>query len=162
MKGYVPFVTVTKLGMKIISYKIVRPILRLETYFSPKEKLWQYYSTFMVMKIKLLFLLLLLLLLLRARRKKQHRGKEHTFLSEYGYSTGCPNLMWRGLQYSSPRHISWERRSILAPPPLMVFASFHVTSKINQHGGGRSTNFCHNYGYSKGCPSWVWRGLQVR
>ena len=34
MKGYVPFVTVTKLGMKIISYKIVRPILRLETYFS--------------------------------------------------------------------------------------------------------------------------------
>ena len=39
MKEYAPFVTVTKLSMKTISYKIVRPILRLETYFSPKEKL---------------------------------------------------------------------------------------------------------------------------
>ena len=39
MKGYVPFVTATKLSMKTISYKIVRPILRLETYYSPKEKI---------------------------------------------------------------------------------------------------------------------------
>ena len=37
MKGYVPLVTATKLKMKIISYQIVRPILRLETFFSKIE-----------------------------------------------------------------------------------------------------------------------------
>ena len=40
MKGYVPFVTVTKLKMKIISYWIVRPILRLETRVSDWRRIF--------------------------------------------------------------------------------------------------------------------------
>ena len=39
MKGYVPFVTVTKVKIKITPYQIVRLILRLETHFSPKQNL---------------------------------------------------------------------------------------------------------------------------
>ena len=53
----------------------------------------------MVMQIKL-FLLVVVVLLLRVRSKKKsvEGGKEYNVLSEYGYSTGCPNWIWRELQ----------------------------------------------------------------
>ena len=37
----------------------------------------------------------------RSKTKKSTLGgKEHNFLSKYGYSMGCPNLLWRGLWFS--------------------------------------------------------------
>ena len=99
------------------------------------------------MKIKLL----LLLLLLRVRSKKNNTGggKEHAFLSEYGYSTGCPNLMRRGLQYSSTRVTLIGTVGVFSapppppPPPPNGFCEFSCQKQKNQHkrGGGKEHNF---------------------
>ena len=46
----------------------------------------------MVMKIKLV---VVVVVVVACHKQKSTGGgsKEHNFLSEYGYSTGCPNLM---------------------------------------------------------------------
>ena len=59
------------------------------------------------------------------------------------------------LQGTSTKH--WVGYKPPPPPTPNGFCEFSCQKEKNQHGtgerGGRSTNFCHNYGYSKGCPS---------
>ena len=107
----------------------------------------------MVMKIKLL----LLLLLLRVRSKKNNTGgggKEHTFLSEYGFSTECPSLMRRGLQYSSPRVRLVGTVGVFSvpPPPPQWFLRVFM-SEAKQGGGGGAKRFVRNMGTARGVPA---------
>ena len=87
-------------------------------------------------------------------KKSTGGSKEHNFLSEYGYSTGCPNLMGRRLQYSSPRHMSQNSRGIFCP--LNVgFCKFSCQTQKHLHGGGGggAKRFVRNMGTARGAPA---------
>ena len=94
----------------------------------------------MVMKIKAFVVVVVVVVVACQKQKSTGGSKEHNFLSEYEYSTGCPNLMWRRLQYSSPRHISQNSRGIFCP--LNVgFCKFSCQTQKNLNGGGKEHNF---------------------
>ena len=74
-------------------------------------------------------------------KKSTLGGEEHDFLSGYGYRTGCPNLMWRGLWlfYHKPEaQAQWDTHADLSmtnrnwsevlrnePPQLDINARFN-------------------------------------